>query len=154
MNQTKGMGRQGRRRLAVVAGLAVTALLVVVVVVPSTSGSGDLGAFDPLGAAGAAAVHSVETQLLEDCFSLDQATALMSSALKEAGAPSVFVARTDGGIMSRTEEGAWEAVLRHLDQGCYTYTAASNDASGRRVFYFAGPETLRQAEAFWASQEN
>lgn len=151
MNQTKRSGRRGRGRLAVVGGVAITSLLLVLAVA-STSGSGNLGSFIPLGTKAAAVVHSVEAQLLEDCLSLEQATALMSSALKEAGVPSDFIARTDGGIMSRSEEGAWEAVLEHLADGCYTYTAASNDASGKRVFYFAGPETLREAEAFWASQ--
>ena len=151
MREIEQTGRRGRRRLAVVAGVAITALLVVLAAA-STIGTGNLGSFTPMGAKAIAALEPVQARLMEDCLNLEQAPALWKSALVEAGVPSDFIVSTDGGIQSKI--GEFELVKRHLAKGCYMYAGVGNDASGKRVFYFAGPETLQEAEAFWAAQGN
>lgn len=140
MRQTERVGRPSRRRLTLVAGV-VTTSLVVVIATAST-----LGRVGPNITALSPEAHDVAklvaSQLGAGCLNKEQATALISSALADAGATSSFTVRTDGPLAHPIGEG--DVVRQHIAKGCYVYSGTGLDGAGYRVFYSSGPDAIAE----------
>lgn len=133
------MPKRRHTRILALAGLLAT---LAVLVVASTAWVDSGPNFEPLSAAAGSAVRSVEDESRASCLGKSQITELLAAELAAAGDTRPYTVRADGGVQYPV--GERDEVLAHIKNGCYIYSAVGYDASGKRVYYIAGPESLAE----------
>ena len=98
----------------------------------AASPAADANVPDPLSPAVRAALEVVSARLLDDCFEPDEAVALVSTALLEAGSGGFFV-RTDGPIGGPSDR--IDEIMAHVEAGCAIYGGSGATEDGTPVFY-------------------
>jgi hypothetical protein len=90
---------------------------------------------DGMAPAVAEAVAAISDELLEGCYTRDEAVVRLSAALLEAGGSGFFV-RTDGPIGGPDDR--IDEIMAHVDAGCVVYGGSGTTEDGTPVFYVGG----------------
>jgi len=90
---------------------------------------------DGMAPAVASAVAAISDELLEGCYTRDEAVARLSAALIEAGESGFFL-RTDGPIGGPNDR--IDEIMAHVDAGCVVYGGSGATEDGTPVFYVGG----------------
>jgi hypothetical protein len=90
---------------------------------------------DGMAPAVASAVAAISDELLEGCYTRDEAVARLSDALIEPGESGFFV-RTDGPIGGPNDR--IDEIMAHVDAGCVVYGGSGATEDGTPVFYVGG----------------
>ncbi len=90
---------------------------------------------DGMAPAVASAVAAISDELLESCYTRDEAVAGLSAALIESGESGFFV-RTDGPIGGPNDR--MDEIMAHVDAGCVVYGGSGATEDGTPVFYVGG----------------
>lgn len=83
----------------------------------------------------ASTMDGVASELRRDCLNEAAARTLAGQALSGAGVLN-FEIRTDGPLAYPSGEA--DAVMQHLDDGCFVYTGSGRSAEGTPVYYIYG----------------
>lgn len=126
------LGERILRPGAALLALFLVASIVLVALATSTSARQELSTRPDINI-------DVIDQLMAQCLSLDEATALIGGAARANGLANWSV-RTDGPFSYPV--GQRDVVVDHVRGGCYVYSGAGFDGQGVPVFYLAGPETI------------
>ncbi len=106
---------------------------------PADGAAGSLSTVDKapdgMAPAVASAVAAISDDLLDGCYSRDEAVIRLSAALIEAGESGFFV-RTDGPIGGPDDR--IDEIMAHVDAGCVVYGGSGATEDGRPVFYVGG----------------
>lgn len=72
---------------------------------------------------------------MERCLSKDEAAAFLESRLRSLG-ESGFEVRSDGPLAAPVDQK--DAVLHHVDAGCWVYSTSGRTGDGAAVYYISG----------------
>jgi hypothetical protein len=90
---------------------------------------------DGMAPAVASAVAAISNELLDGCYTRDEAVARLSAALIESRESGFFV-RTDGPIGGPNDR--IDEIMAHVDAGCVVYGGSGATEDGTPVFYVGG----------------